>query len=56
MAGSDSVWLLGISLLVDALQIMEPVGGSESNLRARNVFSPPNQPNRIEHSKSGELS
>ena len=39
---SESVRLLGISLLVDALQIMELVGGSESNLRAHNVFSPPN--------------
>lgn len=42
MARSDSVRLLGISLLVDALQIMELMGGSESNLRARNVSSPPN--------------
>lgn len=42
VARSDSVWLLGISLLVDALQIMELVGGSESNLRARNVSSSPN--------------
>ena len=53
---SNSVRLLGISLLVDALQIMELMGGSESNLRARNVLPPPNQPNRIEHNDRRELS